>query len=82
MCQVKAPFQVRGCLQVFGDQGRVVIFSILSLFDRRGQASMEHRTIGLELGLVGDGANQRVAERVFGVRGEFHLVDELALDQR
>ena len=42
---------------------------------------MQLRAIGLQLRLVGDGADQRMPERVLGMRAECRLVDELRGDE-
>ena len=53
----------------------------LARFDRGGQPSVQPGAIGFQLRFVGHGANHRMPKRVFGTRGEPHLVDELGVDQ-
>ena len=68
--------RVSGGFEVFGDQGGVFVTPGIALFDDGGHAPVQLGAPGLELGLVGDGADERVPKRVFGVRGEPHLVDQ------
>ena len=72
---------VRG-LQVLGDQSRVLVYRFGALqFDGGGHAPVEVSTVGLELRLVGDRANQRVVEHILGLAGELDLIDELGCRQ-
>ena len=74
--------QLAGGLQMFGDQrGVLVDRSRVTLFDGGGQAPVQFGAIGFQLRFVGHRADQRMAERVLGARGEPHLIDQLRADQ-
>ena len=74
--------QIAGGLEVFGDQRRVLVRRArVTLLDRGGQAPVRLGAIGFQLRFVGHRADQRVAEGVFGARGEPHLIDQLRAEQ-
>jgi hypothetical protein len=53
----------------------------VSRFDRAGQAPVQLRTFRHQLRFVGNGANQRMPERIFRMRSELHLINEFGLDE-
>ena len=74
--------QLAGGLQVFGNQGRILVHRLRRTFlDRGGQAPVPLGAIGFQLRFVGHRADQRMAEGVLGARGEPHLIDQLRPEQ-
>ena len=60
--------QITGGLKMFGDQRGILLSRCrISLFDRDGQPPMQLGAIGFQLGLVGDGADQRMVEHIFRI---------------
>ena len=54
---------------------------VVALFDGGGEPPVQLGAIRLELGFVGDRANQRMVEHILGLAGEFDLIDELGCHQ-
>lgn len=67
---------------MLGDQRGILIEGIgVVFFDRGGQLPMQRGAFGLELGFIGDDADQRVVKRIFGARGEPDSIDEFRGEQ-
>jgi hypothetical protein len=72
--------QIARALQVRSDQSGVLVDRTrVTFLDRAGETSMQLRAHRPQLRLVGHRADQRVPERVPGVRGEYGLIDELRI---
>ena len=74
--------QITRGLQVGCDQrGVLVDRTRVTLFDHAGQAAVQLGASRLQLRLIGHRADQRMPERVLGVRGEHHRIDQFRCGQ-